>query len=338
MTDEVVNTYAKRSEGMIRPSDQAIITVFGSMLGRLPLGVQKHIMESSAKNNPQMGFIVDPYAFFTCHEITDLERAQRLLPDGYRIVPSRIFADGEAKPYLIFGAFTVQTSAFSGSRVEMYIVAEHIASGLLSWVIADYDTNTLSFDPGQGMVGANADRCVVTTTHRGKVLVDVTSKVSSRRIAVTADVRAGVEVPLDQRLWIEGNLSIGYGGELDDGKSEPFGVLFEPGEMEKALRIPMSSVEIEELTWHEGLYDPVPTEVACFPYAQHFITSGVPMSTGLRTHEDLDRAVAEINAGPQGKGFESSAITRSMLIGAAISNVITWSSVLWILVHLWTQH
>ena len=41
MVPDVVNTYAKRSEGMVRPSEVSIITLFGSMLGKLPLAAQK---------------------------------------------------------------------------------------------------------------------------------------------------------------------------------------------------------------------------------------------------------------------------------------------------------
>ena len=53
---------------------------------------------------------------------------------------------------------------------------------------------------------------------------------------------------LDQQLWVEGNLSVDYGGDLGDGESEPFGLIFDPGEMENALRIPLEQVILEENT------------------------------------------------------------------------------------------
>ena len=45
----------------------------------------------------------------------------------------------------------------------------------------------------------------------------------------------------------------------------------------------------------DGALDPMPFEVACFPYAQHFVTTSVPTATSMRTGEDLEKAVNEIN-------------------------------------------
>jgi hypothetical protein len=334
MSDPSVRTYVSRSEGMVRPADVATISLFGTFLGKLPKGVQKRIMASSMADAPYMGFVVEPYATFLCFELTDLARAERLVPPAYRIVPTRVFADGEPRPTVIVGAFNVHTSAFWGTRLELYVVAEHRETGLLSWIIVDYATNTLSFDPGQGFVSGNATPCVVTSTHRGTVLVD--AETADARVAVEADLRAGVEVPLDDRLWIEGNLSIDYGADLADPDSVPFGIVFDPAEMERALRIPRPSVELHALRWLDGLYDPEPFDVAVFPYAQHFVTTGVPKALGLRTREDLLAAVADLNAAPPERGFESESIWRAMGIGMAVSATITWGAVGYLLVQLLT--
>jgi len=39
----------------------------------------------------------------------------------------------------------------------------------------------------------------------------------------------------------------------------------------------------------------MPFEAACFPYAQHFVTTSVPTATSMRTAEDLEQAVNELN-------------------------------------------
>lgn len=336
MNGEEKTAYTKRTENMVRPEEVGIISTFGSMLGAAPVGLQKAIMERSMKANPHMGFVVEPYAFFLCHEITDLEAAQKLVPAHHKIIPTRIFADDEPRPYVIFGAFTVHTSAFWGSRIEMYVITENTETGLLSWVIADYDTNTLSFDPGQGFVDGNALNSVVTTTWRGTVLVDMESP--TRRIAAEADLGAGIATPLDQRLWLEGNLSVAYGGELDDGRSASFGLVFEPGEMVQALRIPKDAVRLDEITWHPGLFAPEPAQVVCFPYAQHFITSGIPTDTGVRTEEQLLEAVATINGLPPSKGFSSKAIRRSMYVSGAVSFLVTNTLLIWLVLHYVLKH
>lgn len=41
--------------------------------------------------------------------------------------------------------------------------------------------------------------------------------------------------------------------------------------------------------------DPEPFEAAVFPYAQHFVTTTYPTATSMRTAEDLERAVDEMN-------------------------------------------
>ncbi len=339
MSDELLRSYVKRTEGLVQPPEVALITIFGGILGLLPVPLQKKIMNASTEKNPYMGFVVEPYALFLAHEITDIARAQAMIPDDYRIVPARMFADEEPKPLLIFGGFSVHTSAFWGNRVEMYVIAEHIPTGLLSWLIVDYDSNTLSFDPGQGFANANTRSSVITTSHRGEVVLDFQSAVDARRIAVNASARSGVETPLDQRLWVDGNLSIGYGGELSDGQgAEPFGLLFDPGEMERALRIAPEHVHIEALTWHEGLYDPEPRSVGCFPYAQHFITSQVPTASKVKTAEHLHAFVRSFNDGPAPQGFSSSAIKKSMLIGWLISTTVTFSLLGWVIFDTLTRH
>ena len=39
----------------------------------------------------------------------------------------------------------------------------------------------------------------------------------------------------------------------------------------------------------------MPFEAACFPYAQHFVTTSVPTATTMRTADDLEQAVTEIS-------------------------------------------
>ena len=92
----------------------------------------------------------------------------------------------------------------------------------------------------------------MTTSHTGEVIVDVRSKERPNRLEVTASVPAGVPAPLDQRLWIDGNLSVDYGGRLMHAGSDPFGLVFDPGEMAQALRIPLNEVDVRHDTFDPG--------------------------------------------------------------------------------------
>lgn len=66
------------------------------------------------------------------------------------------------------------TRARSGEPApECYLMAEDMRSGLLSWVIVDYLSDTISYDRAHGLRAPSAPRSVVTTTCDGRVLVDV---------------------------------------------------------------------------------------------------------------------------------------------------------------------
>ena len=47
--------------------------------------------------------------------------------------------------------FRIHTSVFWGARVEFYLVAENTKTGLLSWVMMDYISDTISYDEKHGL-------------------------------------------------------------------------------------------------------------------------------------------------------------------------------------------
>jgi hypothetical protein len=100
--------------------------------------------------------------------------------------------------------------------------------------------------------------------------------------------------PLEQRLWIEGNLSVDYGGRVMDADSEPFGLIFEPGEMARALEIPVGAVTIDRNTFGADYLASEPFEAAVFPYAQHFLTTSFPRSTPITDVAGLEQAAREL--------------------------------------------
>jgi hypothetical protein len=231
---------------------------------------------------------------FLVFEVNDTEAAERLLPPNYSLFPSAMFSDTSKRPCAIVSAFNVHTSVFWGSRVEFYLVAENCKTGLLSWIIIKYESNTHSYDPKQGFVGPSTSHSVVTTSYLGEIIIDVVSARSDNSLVLVADLKNGVLKELDQRLWVEGNLSVDYGGELQQC-TKPFSLVFDPKEMAQALKIPPDDISLCTNTFGAGALDPMPFEVACFPYAQHFVTTSIPTATSMRTAEDLEKAVNEIN-------------------------------------------
>ncbi len=289
-----LHRYIKKTESLVSPKTVGGLYGRAEMLGRLPAGVQRWVVGRAASEDEHIGFVVEPYAFFLSYEITDVEAANRLLPPDYELIPTAMFEGTEPRYAGILAAFNIHTSVFWGNRVELYVIAENKRTGMLSWLICDYESNTISYDPGQGFSGSSTSRSVVTTSHKGEVIVDVASADGRNAIAAVADLDGAAMRPLEQRLWLEGNLSVDYGGRLMDPDSVPFGLIFDPGEVERALEIEPEAVAVEANTFGADYLADEPFEACVFPYAQHFQTTSFPVASPITDREGLERAVSSL--------------------------------------------
>lgn len=294
MRPEELRRYIKATERAVVPATVAARVQGIGILRKLPRRLQQMIIDRGSRTDPYMSFVVEPYAVFLAFEITDLEAAKRLLPPGYALHPSAMFADTDKRPCAIISAFNVHTNVFWGSRVEFYLVAENRETGFLSWIIEDYESNAPSYDPSRGFTLPSTSHSVVTTSYRGEIIVDVAGATSGNSLALCADLTGAPLAGLEQRLWVEGNLSVDYGGELQQS-TKPFSLVFDPGEMARALKLPLDAISLCTNTFGAGMLDPQPFEVAVFPYAQHFITTSFPTGKSLRTVEDLEDAARELS-------------------------------------------
>jgi len=298
LAPEELRRFVAHSEAMISP--KAVAALFGraEMLARMPLRVQRWIV-SHARGADHMGFVVEPHCVFLSYEITDHAAAQHLLPPGYRLIPASMFADGEPRYCAIVGAFNVRASFMWGIRIELYLIAEDTRTGMLTWVICDYESNTINYDPGQGFSGPTTSRAMVTTSHAGEILVDVKAAERENTLRLAASLHSGRMRALDERLWIDGNLSVDYGGRLAHAGSEPFGLIFDPGEMTQALDIPLVDVEVELTAFGADFLARSPFEAASFPYAQHFVTTSYPKASKIRDRRSLTDAARERAVAPR---------------------------------------
>lgn len=286
-----LHRFVVHADSLVTPKMAASLYARAENLARLPLATQRWIV-ARARGAGYMGFVVDPYALFLAYEITDEAVASALLPRGYRLLPSAMFAGDRPRLTAILGAFRVRASAFWGGRVELYLIAEQVATGKLAWIICDYESDTINYDPGQGFSPATTSRSVITTTHRGEVLVDVRSKVRPHVLEATASTQFATTRALDRRLWVDGNLTIDYGGRLRHTGSEPFGLIFDPAEMRRALEIPPYGTTVRQNTFAPFCASE-PHDVACFPFAQHFLTTSYPRSTAIDSEDALVAAVLD---------------------------------------------
>ena len=206
-----------------------------------------------------------------------------------------MFDDTKPRKCVIIGAFNVHTSVFWGNRLEIYIIARHKKTGLTSWLIQEYETNTISYDPGRGFIPPDTKNAILTTSFLGELILDVEGLTTKNKIEAYASIRKGEWRALNQDLWIDGNLSVDYGSSLNDYKSKPFGLVFDPEEMKEALYLSPEECEVRVNTFLQGIIAKTPFEVCCFPFAQHFHTTTMPLEHAIKTREDLERRVLEIN-------------------------------------------
>lgn len=279
-------------EKRITPEGIAFTSNNAKKLIKLPQFVQKKIVEGASKNSQYMGFVVEPYSFFLTYEITD-DQVKDYLPDDYELVPISIFNSTEKKKIAILGCFNVHTSVFWGSRFELYVIAKNKKTNLISWLIVDYESNTFNYDPGNGFVPATTLNSVFTTSFDGDIICNVENAEKNRRICFLSNIEKAKNESLNYDLWIEGNLSIDYSGELA-GIGKPFGLVFDPEEMKIAKKISKKELTIYEMDFAFLKKDMVPIEICCFPYAQHYLTTVFPEGHGMKNTQDLYDKMDEI--------------------------------------------
>ena len=288
-----INDFARGTERLVDPIQVGKIHYFQRWLRILPKAWQRKIVTAASKKQTKMGFIVEPYAFFLFYEIQDVKVANALLPEGFEVMKSRVFAGDEEKYYAIASMFRLHTSTFWGARSEFYVVAKNRKTGLMSWVILDYLSDTISYDKKHGLRSAEAKKAVMTTTCEGKLLVDIAHATDGRRVACEADLSGHKKRALDERLWLEGNTSIAYGKELAKN-GDLFSLTFLPEEMSEAWEIPVKDVTIEEFSWYPEVFGEKPVGAACFPFAQHMLSDSPGNSTFYGSKASLEKAAKAV--------------------------------------------
>lgn len=326
MKNDRYNEFAVKTEALVKPEDITAISFLGDFNRILPKKIQDSIMEKGSRSIPYMGFIVDPYCFFLAYGVKDREAAQALLPPGYDLADAAVFEGQKPQPLAIFSTFTARTSAFAGFRLEVYLIARNRETGLMSWIICDYDTNTNSHDPKNGFTGYSCDPALFTTTPQGELLVQVQSRKRDRKFELTAPLQGHDFRKLDQALWVEGNLSVDYGGEVKDPTSKSFGLIFDPALMEQALEVPLDQVKIQANSYFSEIIDgEKPLCAALFPYSQHFVIRQDMARQELLSEKDLRKEVDLFLSRSGYKTMKGDDLKKPILRSMMISTLVMWS-------------
>ena len=288
--------YAKGVEKLVDPMAVGTSHYMQTRLKKLPVWLQRKIVTSATKKANKMPFVVEPYCSFLFYEIPDPTKVQKFMPDGFVQAKAAVFEGGPEKYYGIVSMFRIHTSVFWGARAEYYLVAENTATGLLSWVMMDYISDSISYDEKHGLKSPDVKAAVMTTTCEGDFVCDMKSLDGKKKVKCQANLMKAKMKPLNQRLWIEGNTSIAYGRLAGEADGDLFSLTFFPEEMKQALEVPLADVAVAEAaTATTGKFGAVLERVACFPFAQHMLSDAPGQQTHYGNEAALRKAVEAID-------------------------------------------
>ena len=289
--------YAKGVERLVDPIQVGKTHYMQTRLAQLPVWLQKKLVKSATKKATMMPFVVEPYCTFLFYEIPDPTKVQKFLPDNFVPAKSQIFATASpAKYYGIVSMFRIHTSVFWGARAEFYLVAEDQRTGLLSWVMMDYLSDTISYDERSGLKSPDAPHSVMTTTCEGDFVCEMKSTNGKKKAECLLNLKRAKMKPLNQKLWIEGNTSIAYGRRAGEPDGDLFSLTFMPEEMTQALEIPLDDVKFASVaTDTTGKFGARLERAATFPYAQHMLSDAPGQSTHYGSETALRHAAESIN-------------------------------------------
>ena len=288
--------YAKGVERLVNPMAVGQSHYMQTRLNKLPVWLQRKIVTSATKKADKMPFVVEPYCTFLFYEIPDPTKVEKFMPDNFVPAKSAIFANDPEKYYGIVSMFRIHTSVFWGARAEYYLVAENQSTKLLSWIMMDYISDSISYDEKHGLKSPDAKAAVMTTTCEGDFVCDMKSLDGKKQVSCLANLTHAKMRPLDQRLWIEGNTSIAYGRLAGEADGDLFSLTFFPEEMKQALEIPMRDVRsYSAATATTGRFDAKLERVISFPFAQHMLSDSPGNHIHYGNEQALRAAVEKIN-------------------------------------------
>lgn len=288
--------YAEGVEKLVDPMAVGTSHYMQTRLKKLPVWLQRKIVTSATKKANKMPFVVEPYCSFLFYEIPDPTKVQKFMPDRFVPAKAAVFEGGPEKYYGIVSMFRIHTSVFWGARAEYYLVAENTATGLLSWVMMDYISDSISYDEKHGLKSPDVKAAVMTTTCEGDFVCDMKSLDGKKKVECQANLMKAKMKPLNQRLWIEGNTSIAYGRLAGEADGDLFSLTFYPEEMKQALEVPLADVAVAEAaTATTGRFGAVLERVACFPFAQHMLSDAPGQQTHYGNEAALRKAVEAVD-------------------------------------------
>ena len=315
--------FIKNVEHLINPEEVSTLLFYQTFKKLLPRNVFKKILHKTSQKTPYIGFVIEPYSLFLFFRLRDIEKAKSLLPDRYKLAKTRIFVDDEPEYYFGIGVFNSRASTFWGTRLESYLIAEDTETGLLSFIFIDILSNTIIALPYEGIADPNSKNAIFTNSSRGDVFIDIKEDKSNREISVKGNINAGKLRDLDQSLWLTGNTSIAHSRDLSDNDDNPFAVIFDPSEVERALDIPIENISVRINTLFPDMAEREPGKAVCFPFAQHYMADSPGCRTYIKNRDNLIDTYNSLADKKSIRTFSPKIINRLFFLGISLTSIIS---------------
>ena len=153
-----------------------------------------------------------------------------------------------------------------------------------------------------------------------------------KEFILTADLSNGKVKELDYSLWIEGNLSVDYGGELKS-ESKPFPLIFDPEMLREGTQLPIQDVKVTSNTYLSGIIDPLnPVEALVIPFTQHFVVKQDAKIHEIKTENDLKSQIKTFVERTDFKTMSGDDIKKPIFRSMFISNLISMGLIIFLLI------
>lgn len=286
--------YAKGVERMVDPMRVGKTLSLQPRMRYIPKWLGKKMVLSAAKKSDKMPFVVEPYCSFLFYELKEPSKIQKYLPNDFVPAKASVFEGGPEKYYGVVSMFRIHTSVFWGSRAELYLMAENSKTGLLSWIMMDYMSDTISYDEKSGLKSPDVSKAVMTTTCDGDFVCDMQTNDGKKFVKCEMSLLNAKMQKLSQRFWIEGNTSIAYGRLAGEADGDLFSLTFFPEEMKQALFVPLSDVRNVKVSDNADIGGVLDMAVS-FPFAQHMLSDSPGQRTHYGSEEKLRAAVGKVD-------------------------------------------
>ncbi|TFF99538.1 MAG: hypothetical protein EU541_04680 [Promethearchaeota archaeon] len=336
MTKKILDDekFIRNVEDLIDPKEVSFLYFYSTFKRLLPRSLFKKLLNKTSKKTPYMGFVIEPYSLFLFFKLKNIKKAKSLLPERYELIKTQIFADEEPEYYLGMGIFNTRASTFWGSRLESYLITKDKETGHKSWIFIDILSNTIIAIPSLGVADRNSKNAIYTTSSKGDIIVDFKEDATERQIIVNGNITNAKMRSLDQPLWVLGNTSIAHKKEFSDNDDDPFAVIFDPAEVDKALDVPIEDMHIKVNTLFPDLAEPELIKVLCFPFAQHYIADSPGRRTYIKDVNDMIENYNKIAEMKEMETFSTNNIKVMLLMGISLFMVIFVSLIILLIINL----